>query len=122
MTHYVIVRGDLPVGVAAAQMVHAAGESSPGNLPPNTYAIVLAAKDEESLLGLEYTLIENDIPHVAIRETDSPWNGALMAIGLVPALRQKYKPYLSSFPLYGSVAQMQSAGSSQEAGLTIKPS
>ena len=44
-----MVRKDLAIGVLAAQVVHAAGESSPGNLPEGTYAIVLAVPDEGAL-------------------------------------------------------------------------
>ena len=56
LTHYVIVREDLPTGVMAAQIVHAAGESSPGDLPPNTFAVALAASDEQQLELVEHEL------------------------------------------------------------------
>lgn len=82
-----IVRADLPAGVMVAQTIHAAGESSNGDIPQGTYAIALAAKDELHLHRIEKKLIKLDIPHVAIREPDAPWNGALMAIGLYPAPR-----------------------------------
>lgn len=45
-----ILRRDLPHGLQVAQAIHAAGESSPGNLPDGTYAIALAVADEPSLL------------------------------------------------------------------------
>jgi hypothetical protein len=70
--------------VLAAQLTHAAGESSPGALPSGTRAIVLAVADEPSLARLEERLRLADVAHVAIREPDAPWCGALMAIGLVP--------------------------------------
>jgi hypothetical protein len=72
----------------AAQIIHAAGESSNGEIPQGTYAIALAAKDELHLNKIEKKLLKLEIPHVAIREPDAPWNGALMAIGLYPAPRE----------------------------------
>jgi peptidyl-tRNA hydrolase len=85
-THYVVVRDDLPLGVLAAQIVHAAAESWPGGLPPGTRAVVLAARDEEHLLALERQLVRDGIGHVAIHEPDPPWHGQLMAIGMVPVV------------------------------------
>lgn len=88
-----VVRDDLPRGVLAAQVVHAAGESSPGALPEHTHAVVLAAKHECQLLQVEEELLARSIAHVAIREPDAPWNGQLMAIGVVPlADRTKLQP------------------------------
>lgn len=66
-------------------MIHAAGESSPGNLPSNTHAVALAIANESELLRLEAKLQDHSIEFVAIREPDAPWNGQLMAIGLKPA-------------------------------------
>ena len=83
-THYCIVRADLPRGVLAAQLIHAAGESSPGGLPKGTRAVALAARDEPDLARIERHLQQLCIDHRAIREPDPPWDGALMAIGLVP--------------------------------------
>jgi len=79
--------------------VHAAGESSPGDLPGDTHAIVLAAKGETHLEAIRAKLEEAGIPHTAIREPDTPWNGALMAIGLRPGKKEVLKRYLSSLPL-----------------------
>jgi hypothetical protein len=101
LTHYVVVRDDLPTGFLAAQVVHAAGESSPGNLDPGTNAVVLAATTAE-LDELERRLALAGIAHVAIREPDPPWDGALCAIGLVPvADRAVVRRLLSSLPLLG---------------------
>jgi hypothetical protein len=83
-THYCIVRADLPRGVLAAQLIHAAGESSPGGLPQGTRAVALAARCELQLARIERRLLQLGIDHRAIREPDPPWNGALMAIGLAP--------------------------------------
>jgi hypothetical protein len=83
----------------AAQLIHAAGESSPGDLPAGTYAIALAAKSEIQLLGIEKRLLSQNIPHVAIREPDAPWNGQIMAIGIAPCDRSVVRKEVSQLPL-----------------------
>lgn len=101
LTHYVIVRRDLPLGFLAAQVVHAAGESSPGDLDPGTHAVVLAASSEQ-LAALERQLSKEGIAHVAIREPDPPWDGALTAIGVAPVTdRRPVRRLTSSLPLLG---------------------
>jgi peptidyl-tRNA hydrolase len=101
----VIVRSDLPLGFLVAQACHAAGESSPGDLDPGTYAVVLDAKDERALAALERKFQKAGIPHVAIREPDKPWNNALTAIGLVPTRnRDAIRRLTSSMPLLGKGA------------------
>ena len=70
------------MGVIAAQLVHAAGETGP--TLPGTHAIVLSAKDEKHLLKIEHQLSRSKIKYHSVREPDSPWNGELMAIGLHP--------------------------------------
>ncbi len=87
--HYCIVRRDLPIGVIAAQLVHAAGESVRSEVPEGTHAIVLAADNEPHLLQIEERLRFFSIPHRSIREPDAPWNGALMAIGITPTTDRK---------------------------------
>ena len=84
LTHYCVIRRDLPRGTLAAQLIHAAGESSPGGLASGTRAVALAVEDEAELLALERQLCTLGLAHVAIREPDPPWDGALMAIGMVP--------------------------------------
>ena len=102
MTHYVVVRSDLPLGFLAAQVVHGAGESSPGNLDSGTNAVVLAVPDEAALLALERKLQLAGVAHVAIREPDSPWLGALTCIGLVPVVdRGPLRHLLCGLPLLG---------------------
>lgn len=96
-THYVVVRQDLPLGAIAAQAVHAAGESGPAL--PGTFAVVLAARNEEDLLQLEERLRAAALPHVSIREPDPPYLGALMAIGFPPGPREPLRPYLKKFQL-----------------------
>lgn len=101
--HYVIARTDVPTGVMAAQIVHAAGESS-DRVPSGVCAVCLAAHSELELEDLEAKLIELEIAHTSIREPDAPWNGALMAIGLEPVIRDRHpklRRALARFKLIG---------------------
>jgi hypothetical protein len=70
--------------VVAAQLVHAAGESSPGGLAVGTRAVVLAVDNESELEELRARSVELGVGHRAVYEPDVPWNGQLMALGLVP--------------------------------------
>jgi hypothetical protein len=98
-----VVRKDLPLGFLAANIVHAAGESSPGNLPSGTFAVVLAVENETTLRLLERQLSHAGVPHVAITEPDAPWNGAMTAIGIAPVSdRSALKRFLSKYPLLGA--------------------
>lgn len=121
LTHYIVVRSDLEAGVAAAQIAHAAGESSPGNLPAETFAVVLAAPDEVVIRQVAERLLAAGQVPVLIFESDPPWSGQLMAIGLPPAPRSRMRKLLSSLPLYrgqtvlGDVAQRQSTGEANPA-------
>ena len=94
LVHICVVRADLPRGVLAAQLIHAAGESSPGDLPAGTHAVVLAVSNEAALEALAWRLTFDGLPHVQIREPSPPWNGALMAIGLRPLPRGRRLPAL----------------------------
>lgn len=79
------------------------GERGPGSAnygtfnPSETYAIVLGARNESKLYKLLRHIIRDRIPHVAVFEPDEPYNGALMAIGLVPAPKQKIMMYINDF-------------------------
>lgn len=99
VTHYVIVRKDLSRGVQAAQLVHAAGESSPGNLAEGTYAVVLEVPDEAALRAVKARLSLTQVALVAVYEPDPPFNGQLMALGLVPVRKEAVRRFLSSLPL-----------------------
>jgi hypothetical protein len=81
-------------------MVHAAGESSPGNLPEGTYAVVLGARHVLDLRRIAMKLKAASIPFVEIVEPDAPYTGQLMAIGVKPCLRSIGRRVLSSLPLY----------------------
>ena len=99
LTHYVIVRRDIPRGVQAAQITHAAGESSPGKLPSGTYAVVLTVPDEAALRELDASLDTRSIRHHTIYENASAYGGQAMAIGVVPAPRSVLRRHFSSLPL-----------------------
>lgn len=86
----------------AAQVVHAAGESSPGGLCSGTHAVVLAARDERSLRELAACLRAASVKFALIEESDAPYAGAVMAIGLEPvdlAGKEALRRHLSSLPL-----------------------
>lgn len=80
-------------------MIHAAGESSTGNLADGTYAVALVARSLEELHSLEEVLIAEKVPHKAIREPDDPHNGSLVAIGICPDFRTKVRRFVSNLPL-----------------------
>jgi len=98
--HYVVVRDDLPRGVLAAQVVHAAGESARlvAALPAGTHAVVLAASGE-GLGALELALAAAGVAHAAVREPDAPYCGQLLAIGIAPAPRAALRRYVGRLPL-----------------------
>ena len=102
LTHYVIIRRDLPIGFISAQLVHAAGESVSGSLPQGTFAVVLEVEDEPRLRELANNLQIGDIKHTLITEVDAPYTGQATAIGIEPTRnRGELKKYLSSLPLFG---------------------
>lgn len=101
--HYVIVRLDIPPGLRAAQIIHAAGCSGRlAEIPADAHAVALGAKSELELCALEARLIKTGIAHVAIRESDPPYEGRLMAIGCMPLPRERVRKMLSAFPLVRS--------------------
>ena len=93
------MRADLDRGPQAAQIAHAAGESSPGNLPPGTNVVVLTTPDEAGLEVLARRLTWAGVAFVRIEEPDAPHNGALMALGCVPARQVVVRRHGSSLPL-----------------------
>lgn len=100
--HYVLVREDLPIGVQAAQIIHAAGESCEGPLPSGTYAVALGCRNEDHLLEKAQLLWDSEIPHKVINEPDEPYHGEAMAIGLFPTTdRDRIKKCTSDLPLLG---------------------
>lgn len=83
----------------AANLIHAAGESPPGGLPPDTYAVALACPDEASLRELGRRLSASGVRHRAVVETEGPRAGQLMALGVEPGRREDLRRHLSSLPL-----------------------
>ncbi len=99
LAHYVIVRSDLPHGLQVAQTIHAAGESSTG-VPSGTIAVALSARNETHLQVLGARLADAGIPFVPIVEGDGPYEGQLMALGLLPSRnRSGIRRVTSSLPL-----------------------
>ena len=68
LAHYCVVRRDLPLGVIAAQLIHAAGCSARGPPPPHTHAVALSVSDEAALILLTDRMRDLGIELVAIRE------------------------------------------------------
>lgn len=82
----------------AAQIVHAAGESSPGNLPEGTNAVVLTVNNEAVLARLADAMTGAGVKLVRVREPDR--NNELMAIGLLPVTdRREVRRHTSMLPL-----------------------
>ena len=76
------MREDLPKGVLAAHVCHAAGESGPA--PPGSIAVVLGVAGEPELLLVADKLDAQRVPHVLIREDSGPYEGQVTAIGIQP--------------------------------------
>jgi peptidyl-tRNA hydrolase len=111
LVHYIIVRKDLPIGVLAAMVTHAAGESAAqyeakegwryDSAPCFTgaTAVVLQAENEYDLVRIGDILSDEEIPHVDIHESDGAYHGQLMAIGVRPASREALSPRMRAFRL-----------------------
>ena len=98
LTHYVILRRDLPCGVMVANTVHAAGESA--GIPSGTYAVALATADQDELEQVRDKLSELGVPFSAIVEAEGEHAGELMAIGIEPTRdRSVIRKAVSSLPL-----------------------
>ena len=94
-----VVRADLPRGLQAANILHAAGESSPGNLSRGTHAVCLTVPDELALRALTDRLEAVGLAPFRIIESDPPYTGQLMALGFAPARKEVMRRHLSSLPL-----------------------
>lgn len=99
MYHYVVVREDLPLGVQAAQLVHAAGESVTGPVPSGTHAVVLSVPNEHELWALREQLVAAGLEVTAVIENDAPYTNQIMAIGIRPGPRARIRPHVSSLQL-----------------------
>lgn len=94
-----VVRSDLPRGIQAANIIHGAGESSPGHLGPGTHAVCLVVPDEQALRAVADKLDAHGIKYVSIVETDEPYGDQLMALGCVPGRKEDLRRALSALPL-----------------------
>jgi hypothetical protein len=99
LTHYVVVRGDLTRGIQTASVIHAAGESSPGNLSSGTFAVALTVPDERALVKLADDLRRAAVAFTLIFEPDKPYDGAAMALGVTPRRKGELRRHLSALPL-----------------------
>lgn len=104
LIHYIFVRRDLPLGIMAAMITHAAGDSASQRmwpLPPHTIAVVLEAKDEEHLKDISGYLrancLEEGVDKFSVFESGGPYDGQLMAIGLLPQERDALSNKLKEF-------------------------
>lgn len=93
-----VVRGDIPIGRQAGYILHAAAISSHGKHVDGCYAIALKCKDEAELRQIRFDLERAGIELESFVESDSPYGGQLMSIGLVPGPRSKLRKYLSQLP------------------------
>jgi hypothetical protein len=84
--------------MTAAQVCHAAGETSPGCLPSGTIAVVLGVSKDE-LQNISARLRKAKIPHKPIVENDPPYTDQWMAIGIQPRPKAEIYPHLSNLPL-----------------------
>lgn len=97
--HYCILRTDIPIGNTFAYCVHAAGESSDGNLKPGTYAVALAVTNGKNLEVLANNLEYFKVPIHRVVESHGKYAGQLMAIGVTPGPKSIRGRYLSNLPL-----------------------
>ncbi len=85
--------------MAFAQLTHAAGESSDGNLNPGTYAVVLGVENERLLRRLARNLEAVKEPVHRVVESHGEYSGQLMALGLSPGPKSVRGRFLSNIPL-----------------------
>lgn len=80
-------------------LVHAAAASSRGTTH-GTHAVVLHAPGEEALRALSAQLAKEGVLHSAFRESDAPYHGQLMAVGIEPlGDRRTVRRFLKGFSL-----------------------
>ncbi len=96
-----IIRTDIPIGYQAAFLIHAAGESARlvNDLPHNTHAVALAAKNETELRTVCDQMVKAGVALRPIVENEGDYDGQLMAIGIAPCSKEAVKRFLSTFPL-----------------------
>lgn len=99
---YIIVRSDLPPGVLAAHVGHAASEAA-GH--PPTAMVVLDVPDEQALMRIADALGEKSLTYKLIVEDAGPFAGQATAIGVVPCVdRTAVRKATSHLPLVGKTS------------------
>lgn len=114
---YVVVRKDIPDGLVAAMVLHAAGEAVQAQgrkllmdgtpalgwedivslVPHSTRASVLEANDEAALEAVyAHAKNRNRTPIVRIVESEGEHAGQLMALGFTPCNRNILQPSLGA--------------------------
>jgi len=96
LTHYIIVRRDMPLGVVCAQVTHAAGESfyAFGDHvgfsfdTTGTTAVVLGARDEKQLNYYMRRLMKAWIHAIMITENAGQFANKDTAIGVWPTVER----------------------------------
>lgn len=128
LIHYIFVRKDLPLGVLAAMVTHAAGESAAhssihydeSRVEEGTTAIVLEAYDEAHLRRIRDFIGKEGFDYDSIVESSAPYENQLMAIGLWPEERTYFGDQLKKFQLLKTcldippVARLQSKDSTHD--------
>ena len=119
MIHYILVRRDLPFGVALAQTAHAAAYSMAAWVGQEMYAeydyyngassvmpdwspmtvVVLGVKDRRALKRWEKKIQKNH-DYFMVREPDAPWHNQEMALGMYPGERNELEGLFSKLELY----------------------
>lgn len=109
MTQYIVVRADLPIGMIAAQVAHAAGSGSERH-PPDVHVVVLQVPDVEGLGRIHSHLCAEGIPNTLVVESDPPYQSQPMSIGLeLVRERESVRRVLSSLALLGKEASLKAA-------------
>jgi hypothetical protein len=124
LIHYILVRLDLPLGVAMSQVAHAAGESfyvlgwrdgteEAVRVDPSisqTRVVILGVKNEAKLVDALQRLREAHVEVSPIFEPDEPYNGQLMAIGVLPT-QDRDRRVAMTLRRYQTVKRLIEAGS-----------
>lgn len=92
LTHYILIRRDIPAGHACAQITHAAGESfwfyahwgGHRHFPEGTVAVVLGVRNERALRYYAKRLSDAEVPFLTIVENAGLLAGQMTAIGVIP--------------------------------------
>jgi len=79
--------------------IHAAGEASPGNLNPGTYAVALGVETEQELKRLADRLEAAGGPVHRVVESHGRYAGQTMALGIAPGPKSIRGRLLSNLPL-----------------------